>query len=350
MSKAKFTVSIFLALFLFAIINSSLGVLLTHYIDHYGLTESQQGLPASLLNVGCITALVTSMWVMGRVRKPRLMWIASAATVALLIPLGLPPAFALYAALFLLLGITVGYTDTMSSSSIADMYDGKNAVAVMCALHAVFGVAGIIAPLSFNALINAGLPWNGIYVVLLCVGAAMLMYIIPVNASRARQTTVQSTAGQKITREGIARFFKNRINLIIIISLFMYGLYLSAITIWIERYISVGLGSAGYGALSLSLFWLGLTLSRLIVPFIRIGPVKFTRWSALLASALLLTGIALNNALLMCVISALTGLCSGAVIPVMLHLVCRQSKANTMMATTHLRSCPYTSPKASARP
>ena len=134
-----------MALLIFALINSTLGALLTRYIDQYGLTESRQGLPVSMLNAGCIAALISSFWAMGRVPKPRLLWIASAATVALLIPLGLPPPFAVFSGTFLLIGFTVGYTDTLASSCIADIYEGKRAVFMMCVLHAAFGTAGVVS-------------------------------------------------------------------------------------------------------------------------------------------------------------------------------------------------------------
>ena len=42
-------------------------------IGHYGLTASEQGYPNSAQNIGCIAAMFTSLWVIGRLRKQTLL-------------------------------------------------------------------------------------------------------------------------------------------------------------------------------------------------------------------------------------------------------------------------------------
>jgi len=335
-NKARYAACIFLSLFIFAIINSTLGALLTRYIDHYALAESGKGVPVSMLNIGCIAALISSLWVMGRIHKPHLQWIASVATVLLLIPLGLPPTFAVFSTTFLLLGVAVGYTDTLASSSIADLYDGRRAVAMMCVLHAVFGIAGVACPLAFRAMMSAGLPWYRIYTVLMSAGVAMLTFIIPVSVMTARHTPVQSTDRQRITWAEVRSFFGKRSRLMMLCAIFFYGFYLSGITVWIDRYICVGLSDAGLGALSLSLFWLGLTLSRLLTPLLRVNPTVLIRWSCFATAALVAAGVATGSAPVMCGAGALAGLTSGAIIPLLMHIACQQYKENTLMASTFL--------------
>jgi len=343
MNKTRYAICIFLALLIFAVVNTTLGALLTRYIDHYQLIESQQGLPVSMLNIGCIIAITSSLWVTRWIKKQHLVWLASAATVLLLIPQGFPPPFPVFSALFLLIGISVGYTDVLASSSIADLYDGKRAATMMCILHAVFGAAGIVMPLVYSVMMNAGLPWNGIYTVLFGIGACMLAYIIPVSISRARHLTLQGVVNQRFTRGDLQRFFKDQGSIMILVAIFFYAFFLSAITIWIDRYVGVGLGNKNLSALSLSLFWVGLTLSRLLTPLLNIKPPVLIRWASLATAATLVIGIALHNAPLMCATSVLAGLFSGATIPLLLHIACQKYKSNTLMATTFLFLAIYAS-------
>ena len=336
MSKARRAACVFLAMFLFALVNGTMGPLLTKTIDHYALAESQQGLAVAMLNVGCIAALLSSLWVMGRIKKPNLLWLASAATAALMAPLAIPPPFGAYASLFLLVGVALGYTDTLSSSSIADLYAGdeRKSAAMMCMLHAVFGSAGILSPIAYRALMDAGLAWNRIYWILCAFGAAALAYIAPTGARWAREAERADAARVSLAEMG--RFVRDRGRALILLAIFLYGAYLSGVTVWIDRYVSVTLGRADLGALSLSLFWLGLTASRLISPLIRLRPTTLIRIACYATSAILAVGIAASNAAFLCAAGAVAGLFSGAIIPLLLHVACRQYPSNTLLATTFL--------------
>ena len=76
-----YALCVFLCLILFALFSTSQGVLLTPMVAHYGLTESQQGATNAARNIGCAAALLTSLFVMGRVSKPRLMLMAFCLTI-----------------------------------------------------------------------------------------------------------------------------------------------------------------------------------------------------------------------------------------------------------------------------
>ena len=340
--KQRYAIAVFLSIFLFAVISSTLGALQDRYIAYYGLTNAQQGLPASLLNIGSIAALITSLWVMGRVAKPHLVWISSAVTVLLLLPLGAPPAFAAFSMMFLLMGVSVGYTDTLASSVIADLYTGKRAAMLMCVLHATFGTAGIVSPIAFRSMMNAGIPWHRLYAVLAALGGVMLVYMIPVCLAQLRAARTrpagngQSATGQKLTIAESKRFLKDRDSVMLLLGMFAYGMFLSSISIWIQRFVGVELGNEALGAPALSLFWLGLTASRLISPLIRVRPVALIRVSSFAAAVLIAVGIALGDAAFMCAAGALTGLISGATIPLLMHEACSRYSHNTLMATTFL--------------
>ena len=67
------TAAVCLSTIFLATVNSSHGALLTPMIAHYDLASSQQGYPNSAQNIGCIAAMFTSLWVIGRLRKQTLL-------------------------------------------------------------------------------------------------------------------------------------------------------------------------------------------------------------------------------------------------------------------------------------
>ena len=99
------TAAVCLSTIFLASVNSSHGALLTPMIGHYGLTASEQGYPNSAQNIGCIAAMFTSLWVIGRLRKQTLLTAAVALMALLMVPLSLLPSFPVYLGLYALVGV-----------------------------------------------------------------------------------------------------------------------------------------------------------------------------------------------------------------------------------------------------
>ena len=346
MRKTAYAAGIFLALFYYATLNNTHGPLLSDIINHYGLNEAQKGMAVAAQNTGSIIALISSLFVVGRVAKPYLLCASVAICALLMIPIGLPPAFIAFVGLFVVLGIAAAYVDSTASSAIADLYEGKTAVRMMCALHAVFGMAGMVMPLAFQALMNNALTlngvtftvsWNGVYFAVFAFGALLSAYIIPVSVRRARAEAAGSDMrAQKMSLNGLTRFLRDRVMLLILAAIFVYAFFFSGFTIWIKRYISDLLGDDNIGSLALSVFWVGMTASRLLSPFIRLSPIAQIRWFSLAAALVLAIGLLVSNAAVICAVSALTGLLAGAAIPLAIHVACERFRENTMMASAFI--------------
>jgi fucose permease len=344
--KTAYAAGIFLALFYYATLNNTHGPLLSDIINHYGLSEARKGMAVAAQNTGSIIALISSLFIMGRVAKPYLLCFSVAICALLMLPIGLPPVFSVFLGLFVVLGISAAYIDMTASSAIADLYEGKTAVRMMCALHAVFGMAGMVMPLAFQALmtntltingVSSTVSWNGVYFAVFAFGALLSAYIMPVSIRRARAEAASSdTRGQKMTLNGLTRFLRDRIMLLILAAIFVYAFFFSGFTIWIKRYISESLGDDNIGSLALSVFWLGMTASRLLSPFIRLSPIMQIRWFSLAAALVLAIGLLVSNALFICAASALTGLLAGAAIPLAIHVACERFRDNTMMASASI--------------
>ena len=336
-----YALCVFLCLILFALFSTSQGVLLTPLISHYGLTESQQGMPNAALNIGCAAALISSLMVMGRISKPKLMLIAFAATVVLILPPAVKPPFVWLVALYFLVGIAVGYIDTLASSAIADLFHGQMAARMMGALHAVFGIGGVISPVVMGALMKGGLEWNQVYLVLGCAGAALSLYVFPVGRGWMRDASEEKTGSLRLSGAMLRRFLCSREQALMLISVLMYAYYLGGVTVWSERFIDIELHNGQLGAITLSLFWLGMTACRLLAPFVKVSPVRYIQAATLISAAVLTGGIRSGNAYVMCAAAVITALLAGAVIPMILHVSCERFSENTLLATTAILLCVY---------
>lgn len=336
-----YALCVFLCIILFALFSTSQGVLLTPMVEYYSLSESAQGVPNAALNIGCTAALITSLFVMGRVAKPKLLVWAMLATVVIILPLALRPSFALLTLLFLTVGVAVGYIDTLASSAMADLFQGRQAARMMGALHAMFGIGGVISPLAMGALMRGGLQWNQVYLVIGSIGVLLCAYVLPVGRKWISEDRRVQTASIKLNRGMLSRFFGNRSQIIILVCVLLYAFYLGGVTVWSDRFIDKELGNAHLGSITLSMFWLGMTACRLIAPSIRISPVRYIRITALVGGAALATGVLSGNAYVMCGTAVLSALLAGAVIPMTLHVSCERFSENTMLATTAVLLCVY---------
>ena len=99
----------------------------------------------------------------------------------------------------------------------------------------------------------------------------------------------------------------NREQLLILLAVLLYAYYLGGVTVWSERFIDVELNNAQMGALTLSLFWLGMTVCRLTAPFIKVSPVRYVQATGILSAVILVPGILCGNAYLMCAAAVVTG-------------------------------------------
>ena len=244
------TASVCLSAVFLATVNSSHRTLLSPMISHYGLSSSQQGYPNSAQNIGCIAAMFTSLWVIGRLRKQTLQTAAVALMAVLMIPLSLLPSFPAYLGLYALVGVAFAYIDAIASSMIADLHPGRNSARMMCVMHACHGLSGIVSPLLLSAALGPSGNMPRAYLTVLAIGVLTLAFLWPANA-RIRLSEAASRP-EPLTRAQLSAFFGDPTLRALAICILFYGIHLSGMIVWIDRYVDVGLQST-LGALALAL-------------------------------------------------------------------------------------------------
>lgn len=311
------------------------GPLLSSMIEHFGLTDSAQGLASSASSVGGVIALLTSFLMIGRLPKMTLFRIALGVCAVFLALLKLAPVFAVFVGLWLALGVGMGYVDMLVSSCMADLYEGRAATRMMCFLHMTYGVASVIFPIFYSGAMGAGMMWNSLY---LCI-SALAVVLLAYTAFAVRRA---SRGGGKLMAAEQRMSFKQMGGVVckgalpgLIVAMFCHGMFLGGLNTWINRYVGVTLGS-DLGALAVSCMFVGVMSSRLLVPFMPFTPERYVRVSGLLAGVVLLAALPFGNGLVMCIAACISGLFFGAMIPCMLNIGCAETPESTMLATTVL--------------
>jgi len=331
--KKWMALTVFLALFIFASFNATHGTLLNSFIEHYDLETALQGFPAAAQNIGCAIALLLSFRLVRSLGKERVLALALCATALFILPLGFAPSFAWLVCLCGVIGICVGLIDTLASSCIAEMYQGRAGSAMLCLLHAIFGAAGVAMPAITNWAMSAGIAWNHLYFILGGFALATLAYTMPV-CLKSHSVELLRRDSSSIRFASVLDFLKNRDRALLLVCMALYVCSLSNAQLWTDRYVKNYLGRADLAALSLSLFWLGLTGSRLSMSFIRISPMTYLRTALPLSGVVLLIGLITGNPWVICILSALASLLSGATLPLILGELCGRYDGNTLIVTT----------------
>ncbi|MGI6238472.1 MAG: MFS transporter [Christensenellales bacterium] len=334
--KRLYTAALLGAILFMSFSHALRGSLLSSIIEHYKLTDSQQGMPSAVIAFGSMLAMLLSFTLMGRVKKPSLLLLATGAAVLLLIPQFLEPAFGAFLVINLLFGIALGIMDTLTSSSMADIHSGKRATIMMSLLHACYGLGGIISPMIYGALLNGGAQWNYLFLVTALFGAALLVFMTPVTVSQAAlPISSDIQASGTITRAGIRAFFKNRQLAALTALTLFFGLFFGGVNTWIIRFVG-NTYSQSLGDISLSLLFLGVTAGRLITPFTGIDQMTYLKYAGLVAWALLSLGLVIGSGAATLALICLAFLLSGATLPYALNAACAYNRQNTMLASTML--------------
>ncbi len=234
--------------------------------------------------------------------------------------LGLAPSWLLFVAAAMVAGLGAGCLDGGANGLVLDVYRDKRGRA-MNLLHAAFGVGALAAPIVIGSLVEAGVPWQAIAV---ATGASVLLLalayaVVPLpsgrRASLDRNATTSSSPGEPARRWLLAG------------PLFLLGIGIATyvasevgVSSWLVRFLAdAPLTTA---TLTLSLYWGGLTVGRLVSSAIadRFDHLRFAI-ACVLAMAVMIAIAVLAPALQLSMIAfALAGVASGPVFPMIVAI------------------------------
>jgi len=307
------------------------GSLLSTMIDHFALDAARQGTANTMAFAGGIVALVSAFALQGRWKKRTLLKAAVLVCAAGLILMWLAPNYGVYVAAWFVTGFGLGLMDTLLSACMADLYSGKQSVMMMCFLHTAYGLSSVFSPMAYAGLLSAGVPWQRIYLVIAVVGAVLLLCALIIRKVR-HMVDREELAQQTVSLKGILPALHKGRLLWLVAAIFFHGIFLSGLNTWINRYADTLPGSIHLPAQSC--VFLGLMLSRLLMPFLPIKAEKYVVAGGLLGGIALSIGLLFPNGWVLRAMLIISSLLFGALIPCVITLGCERQKANTLLATT----------------
>lgn len=335
-----YTTVIFLAFVIFAAVNTSHSMLLSELIDSFGLTSAQQGSAYTLQNIGCLAALFLMLPLTGRIRKPLLYILTMAVMFGSLLPMSFAPNYPVFTAACGLMGLAMGFVDTLSSSMIADMYKGERASGMMCILHAIFGVGSIASTALIGALQGRGVTWDRVYLLYGVTGMVFAVLILLPTVMQLRRTDLPKESRAKVSGRDFREIWKTPAHRTVLILVLCYGTAQGGLQSWMDRFVDVGLGGT-LGTLSMLLWWIGLTVSRLSSSVLKIPALTYVRWGSAAGAAVIAAGIFSGEPVVMCICSGLYTLVCGSVVPIALAHLCNGFHGNSLFATTLVMACNF---------
>lgn len=330
-----YTAAILIMMVFLAAVHQLRPAQLSHMIGFYSLSDSMQGLPASLYSVGLMLAMIIAIALTGRIRKPLLLLIAFIASSLTLLPQYILPPFGIFLGFNVLMGIALGLLDSLVSANMADLHTGRRGAIMMSMLHASYGVGGMIAPMVYSGLLDAGVSWSALFLYAAAAGGALLIYVAPVSL---RQTAVApdiSGDGAKLSSASMRAFFADRSMLTFVAMMFCFAVFFNGSNNWLIRYVEVTCDSS-IGGIVLSMVFVGLTAGRLFVPLIPIQTEKYLKFSGFAYTIIMLVALTTGSDIVMAVCSCVACIIAGPIIPYAMSLACGRMQSNTLMASTML--------------
>ncbi len=314
------------------------GALLNAMIDAYDLRASNQGLANAAAFAGGIVALLTAFFIQGRVRKRALLRVSIALCATGLVLLWLAPNYPLFCAVWFAVGYALAMMDTVLSACMADLYTGEAATRMLCVLHTFFGLASVLTPIGFQALLAGGMTWKRIYLVIAVSGAALLAVGTLVRLMR-RIPDLEPLNARAASLGDIASGIRTGRLTILVVAMLFHGVFLSGLNTWINRYADTLAGTFALPAQSC--LFLGIMLSRLLMPVLPLKTERYVRYGGLAGAVVLGVGLCLTGGVGLRVTLALAGLLAGALIPCILSLGCDRLRENTLLVTTAMMLALY---------
>ena len=314
------------------------GSLLSTMIENFRLDAARQGTANTMAFAGGIAALVMAFALQGRWKKRALLKAAMLVCAAGLALMWLAPSYGLYVAAWFVTGFGLGLMDALLSACMADLYTGKLAVTMMCLLHTSNGLASVLAPIGYARLLAAGTPWKQVYLIIALAGAGIVAAALVIGKAQ-RIADREQTVPQMTSLRCILPTLRQGGLLWLVAAIFFHGIFLSGLNTWVNRYAETF--ADGLALPAQSCVFLGLMLSRLLMPFLPIRAEKYVVASGFAAGAVLCVGLVFPGGWGLRVMLAVSSLLFGALIPCVITLGCERQKSNTLLVTTGIMLALY---------
>jgi fucose permease len=250
----------------------------------YGQTDAGMGLGYLLNNLLYITGTLAVGWLAGRLLRAPVLGAGPGLIAVGLGIVAVAPAWPVFLAGFLVLGLGAGLIDSGINALFMDLYTGRNAGALN-RLHMFFALGALTSPLVMGLVISSGAGWQSLVAATAVVAAPIALALAtrrvppvhPATEARSPQARApEPRPPQAQAPEPRSRRRRLPIPLLgLAIAIAMYVAAEIGVSNWLVRFLDEA--PVAQATLALSLFWAGIALGRFVSSFIadRVGPVRY---------------------------------------------------------------------------
>lgn len=314
-----YTVAVFMAMWLLASVHAAMGAFQTSIIDEYALESSSKGVPSGVATVFSMIAFATVIVTVGRIRKAAILIFGTLFSAIGLILLKFNSPYGVFLILEGLLGFASGSVDALASATVSDLHSGREGARYMCALHAVYGIAGFAMPFIIQAVTGSGMTWRNAYLVIAAGELLACAALFATSRGHMKDLEIPAAEENRFSLRTLKRVFSNRSLCTFDFCMLMIGMYLNCMLVWTPRFMEYGFES-DLKTLALSGVYLGVALSRVLLAFVRVDKRRYLRTALPLAALSLLVSILTKNDWVALSGIFLSAFFSGPAIPLTLNM------------------------------
>ncbi|MEX1308348.1 MAG: MFS transporter [Eubacteriales bacterium] len=246
----------------FSINVSIVGQMFNSIKTSYQLSYSQASLLLSVQSVGGLTLAIISILLIDMLNKSRFLTVCGLLISLLVGLVGTQPPFIILFMIFIGLGFAGGAINTLTNPVMVETVP-KNSERYINFMHMIFSLGAVLTPL-ISQIIYADYGLPGVFFIFggfasICAGYAYLVFYM----KRQKNKVKKDRETKRRIREAFDTFRVQEIRYIFVIAILITSWQLSSIY-YISSYFKELSNDGLKGALALSIFFLGMMVSRLV--------------------------------------------------------------------------------------
>jgi len=334
--RSSIRIGIYLMMYGFGFTLTMIAPMLPRMIEEYALTLEQGSAFMTFMNAGGVLGVVLTGILGDRMRKNLLFFIGYAVLFLGMFAAGSAHIFGLLLALFFVMGASSRVVDTISNALITENYR-TGAGRYLNMMHMSISLGSLSGPVTLRALMDLNISWQNTFHFL--GSFCLILFLIGLFLVRG---VAHTQHGYSKPEKGKPIWLNPTVIIAGLLILFYTG-HQIILNVWSSMFMEEVFALSPLAAsLSTTLFWLGIAISRLIGSraLTNNNARTLIRWGALLGGLALAVAVLSRNPMLTMAGFALSGLLSGATIPILIHLVTHTypGRASQVTSTLYLFS------------
>lgn len=299
----------------------------------YEITLAEAGIVGSVLCAGQLVVIFLNDYLGRKLTKLVLIVAGTTLHVLSMFWIALSPSFVILIAAFFVNGAAISLLNVVMSAHISDLFQDKRN-SYLNIFHGIYGLGSLAGPILPTLIIACGLNWQVSYIIIGMLSILVLIFMAVLAKAQTNQEISQKRENIEGKRTFITLLRNQATVLICICSLLFMGFDMTVST-YMSSYMELELNAAAIAGLTITFYWTGSAVGRLLYPVLFAGfdTRKYLVAVNLLTAVLLFVGTGVSGKYVMLVMIAVIGLLSGVNFPLQIGMACELTPENSVGAT-----------------